>query len=304
MKVVIPVAGFGTRLRPHTEKIQKTLLPVAGKKVIDHILAPLFQHNVRDITFIIGHLGDQVVEHMKQYEGHFRFVEQKKLLGLGHAILMGLEERDDPVMVQLGDSIFHVNYTDLIQSQENIIVVEEVDDPTRFGIVEVERENIVAFYEKDPNPPSNLAISGLYFFKSERKLKQAIEYLIENQITLNNEYQLTHALKIMLENGEPFKIRPSEGYLDVGVPVDFLKANKILLTSDHEPLANGKIIEPVYIGKNCTIVDSKIGPYVTVMDNCTIRDSEIKNSIILEDSHLNNLNITGKIVAEDGTKIC
>ncbi|MFC1581892.1 sugar phosphate nucleotidyltransferase [Candidatus Neomarinimicrobiota bacterium] len=304
MKVVIPVAGFGTRLKPHTEKVQKTLLPVAGKKIIDHILAPLFKHNIHDITFIIGHLGNQVVDHMKLYEGRFRFVEQKELLGLGHAILQGLEDKDEPVLVQLGDTIFNIDYSALINSMYNKILVAQVEDPSRFGIVELNGQDIINFYEKDPNPPSNWAISGLYYLKSEYRLKSAIEYLIKKNIQTNNEYQLTDALKIMLNDGEVFKIHPSEGYLDVGVPVDFLTANKALLKSDHGYFHNTDIIEPVFIGKNCEIQNSTIGPNVTIMDNCTIVDCHIENSIVLEKSQLNNNKINDKIVGEDGSKFC
>ncbi len=304
MKVVIPVAGFGTRLKPHTETVQKTLLPVAGKKVIDHILGPLFDNNLTDITFIIGHLGNQVVDHMRHYKGRFRFVEQTELLGLGHAVLQGLEDKDEPILVQLGDTIFNINYSALINSKYNKIVVEQVEDPSRFGIVELNDQDIINFYEKDPNPPSNWAISGLYYLNSEKKLKSAIEYLINNDIKTNNEYQLTDALKVMLESGERFKIHPSEGYLDVGIPVDFLTTNKALLKSDHDNYPNADIIEPVFIGQGCTINHSTIGPDVTIMDNCTIIDCQIENSIVLENARLRNSKIIGKIIGEDGSKFC
>ncbi|MEE9190628.1 MAG: sugar phosphate nucleotidyltransferase, partial [Candidatus Neomarinimicrobiota bacterium] len=122
MKVIIPVAGYGTRLKPHTDKIQKTVLPVAGKPVLDHILAPLFEHNIRRITFIVGHLKGQVADHMKKYNGNFSFVEQTKRLGLGHAVLQGLQDTEDPVLVQLGDSIFNVDYSDLCSRKTNQIV--------------------------------------------------------------------------------------------------------------------------------------------------------------------------------------
>ncbi len=112
MKAIIPVAGYGTRLKPHTDRYQKTLLPVAGKPALDLILEPLFDAGITDITFIVGHLKEQVIDHMKKYDGKFSFIEQKERLGLGHAVLTGLENNHEPVLVQLGDTIFNINYNE------------------------------------------------------------------------------------------------------------------------------------------------------------------------------------------------
>ena len=159
MKAIIPVAGYGTRLLPHTEKYQKTLLPIAGKPALDFILEPLFDAGIKNITFIVGHLKEQVIDHIKKFDGNFSFVEQIERLGLGHAVLTGLGNTDEPVLVQLGDTIFDIDYFKFMNSKVNNIGVDEVDDPSRFGIVEVNNDKIINFYEKHPNPPSNLAIS-------------------------------------------------------------------------------------------------------------------------------------------------
>jgi glucose-1-phosphate thymidylyltransferase len=304
LKAIIPVAGYGTRLKPHTERYQKTLLPIAGKPALDFILTPLIDAGISDITFIVGHLKEQVIEHMKKYEGKFSFVEQKERLGLGHAVLTGLDNTNEAVLVQLGDTIFDIDYFKFMDSKVNIIGVDEVDDPSRFGIAELKNEKVINFYEKHPNPPSNLAISGLYYFANEGKLKSAIEELIKRDIRTNNEYQITDALQIMVKQGEDFGVFPTPNYYDVGIPEAILYSNRKLITSNHEEFPSSKIIEPVFIGDNCIIENAIIGPYVTIMDNCNIYNSKIEDSIILENSNIRDMQIISKIAAKDGSDIC
>ncbi len=304
MKAIIPVAGYGTRLKPHTDRYQKTLLPIAGKPALDFILEPLFKSGINEIVFIVGHLKEQVIDHMKNYDGKFSFVEQKERLGLGHAVLTGLENTDEPVLVQLGDTIFHINYNDICMSSTNIIGVDKVEDPSRFGIVELKNKKVINFYEKHPNPPSNLAISGIYYFTNEGELKSAIEELIKRDIRTNNEYQITDALQIMLKRGTEFRVMATPNYYDVGVPEAILDSNRKLLIPQHEEFPSTKIVEPVFIGKNCQIRNSIIGPYVTIMNECIIDNSKIEDCIILENSKISNKQLSGKIAAKDGTASC
>lgn len=304
MKAIIPVAGYGTRLKPHTKRYQKTLLPIAGKPALDFILEPLFDTGITDIIFIVGHLKEQVIKHMEKYDGKFSFIEQKERLGLGHAVLSGLENIDEPVLVQLGDTIFKLDYSEFCSSMENIIGVDEVNDPSRFGIVEVKDDKVVNFFEKHPNPPSNLAISGLYYFTNERKLKLAIEELVKLDIKTNNEYQITDALQIMVKQGEDFSVFSTPNYYDVGVPEAFLYSNRKLLITNHKDCPSSKIIEPVFIGENCKVENSIIGPYVTIMNNCKIYNSKIEDSIILEESNIVDKQIISKIAAKDGSEFC
>lgn len=304
MKAIIPVAGYGTRLKPHTDIYQKTLLPVAGKPALDFIVEPLLEARFDEITFIVGHFKEQVIDHMKKYDGNFSFVEQKERLGLGHAILAGLGNSNEPVLVQLGDTIFDINYNEFCSTNINVIGVYEVDDPQRFGIVETSNEMIINFYEKHPNPPSNLAISGLYYFANEKKIKSAIEDLISKDIKSNNEYQITDAMQLMLQNGQSFKTYDTPNIYDVGIPETFLYSNRKLLQSKHDEFSTSKIIEPVFIGKNCIVEESIIGPYVTIMDNCSINNSKIEDSIILENSTIIDHQIIGKIASEDGKTSC
>ncbi len=297
MKAIIPVAGLGTRLLPHTKKIQKSLLPIAGKPTLDYIVDPLLENGIKDITFIIGHLGHQIVEYMKKYDGNFCFVEQKEQLGLGHAILQGLDDSDTPFIVQLGDTLFQTDFSKFCHPSKNHIAVMEVDDPSRFGIVETDGDRIIALHEKPKHPPTNLAISGLYAFTSERELKSAIEYIIEHDIRTNGEYQLTDAMSVMSKRGLTFEIR-KEAYFDTGVPSTFLDTNQRLLKSSHSEYPGTKIIEPVFVGENCQIENSTLGPYVTIMNDCTIKNCRLTNSIVIDGSKLTDQNISSSIIGE------
>ncbi|NOZ75616.1 MAG: NTP transferase domain-containing protein [FCB group bacterium] len=303
MKVIIPVAGYGTRLRPHTLTIQKTLLPVAGKPTLDLILEPLISQGIIDITLITGHFGEQVKEHVKALPGNYRFVDQTERLGLGHAVYQGLEDRDEPLIIQLGDTIFRAEYAELLSVNHSTIAVMPVEDPSRFGVISQEGDLITGFFEKVENPPTNLAISGLYAIRSERRLKNALETLFEKDIKTRGEFQLTDALALMLKSGEPFRYCQVP-YYDVGVPETFLETNRALLSSNHSTYPGVEFKEPVYVGNHCQIENSTLGPAVTIMEHCIIRNCTIQNSIVLAGSVLENQTIDGKIVAGDGSQFC
>lgn len=305
MKAIVPVAGYGTRLKPHTDRIQKALLPVAGRATLDFIVDPLLSIGVDNITLIIGHFGDQVRNHVKNIEGNFNFVVQEQRLGLGHAVYQGLEDIDSPLLIHLGDTIFELDFMDFASGSSSKIAVGRVEDPRRFGVVDVDDQDMIrGFFEKHPDPPSNLAISGLYYIAKERELKAALETLFDKSIKTKDEYQLTDALEIMLRTGSPFKAYELDRWHDVGVPETCIETNRSLLNSNHGEFPGIEIIEPVHIGNGCTIKESRIGPYVTIMDNCSIHGCAIENSIILENSNLNNKNYTGRIVGKDGSDLC
>ncbi len=304
MKVIIPVAGYGTRLKPHTDRIQKALLPVAGKPLLDHMVEELIFQGLNRITFIIGYLGDQIIDHMSRFEGEFEFITQQDRLGLGHAVYQGLADSDEPVLVHLGDAVYRYPFGNLEKLTTNGIAVLPVQDPHRFGVVELEGDNIIGFHEKVAEPPTNLAIIGLYYFQSERRIRAALEHLIKNDRRNKGEYQLTDALTQMLEWGDPFVVLPGAQWLDAGVPATYLETNRALLVTSHGEFPGIEFREPVFVGSGCSIEDSVIGPNVTVMDNCRITGCEIDDSIILADSRLENLKLSGKIAADDGSQIC
>ena len=254
MKAIIPVAGYGTRLEPHTLTLQKCLLPVAGKPVLEHILDRITRVDITDITLIIGHLGHQIKEFCASYKNaEFIFIEQKERLGLGHAVYQGLDHSDEPVVIILGDVILEMNYKNLINSQCSTIGVSIVPDPKRFGIVELNNNQIIKFWEKPDNPPNNMAIIGIYYIASQKELVEGIEYLMDNNIRTKNEYQLTDAYSVMLNNGHQFKTLEIDACLDCGIPETLLSTNRTLLERmgdndihDSAIIANSKL-------SHCTI---------------------------------------------------
>lgn len=298
MKVIIPVAGRGTRLRPHTKKRQKCLLPVAGKPVIDHILEPLIGQGFREIVLVTGYLEEQLRDYVTKFDAQFSFAPQPEPLGLGHAIFQGLEKSDEPALVQLGDVIYDLDFRHFCRPGSHRIAVNEVPDPERFGIVEIEGGRVVNVLEKPKNPPSNLAIIGLYFLESQRPLWDAVNYLIENDITTGGEIQLADALKLMVDSGETIATEKVRRWYDCGVPETFLATNRALLSPCGAAPDGCTIVEPISIGDNCHISNSTVGPNVTVMDGARITDSHVSESIVLWNASIEGETIENELVAE------
>jgi len=289
MKAIIPVAGHGTRLEPHTLKLQKCLLPVAGKPVLEHILDRLTDAGVNDITLIIGHLGVQVQEYCNTYKkAKFTFVQQTERLGLGHAVYQGLKHSDDPVVIVLGDSILELNYKKLLSSKYSTIGVDQVPDPKRFGIVELSGNRIISMVEKPINPPSNLALIGIYYITSQKELAVAVEYLIKNDIRTKNEYQLTDAYRVMLDRGHVFESLMIDVCLDCGIPATLFSTNQELLERE-----NYNAIHSTAIVENSDL------SHCTISKNCKIVNSKLQNVIMLHGSQVQNQNLEDVIVGID-----
>ena len=284
MKAIIPVAGHGTRLEPHSNYTQKCLLPVAGKPILAHILDKISNVGVDEVVLIIGHHGDHVKVFCETYSNqmNFTFIEQKEQLGLGHAIGLGLIDIDEPVLVILGDSIFELDYLKFVSSTINSIGVFEVPDPERFGIVEIDGAHITRFSEKPKNPKSNLAIGGIYWITSQRKLTKALNYLYENKMQTKNEYQLTDALQKMLSQGEFFSAHTIDTCLDCGIPETLLSTNKELLTRN-------------IIHKSAIVENSNLSK-ATIMENCTIIDTKLENIIMLPGATVKNCKLKDRII--------
>lgn len=287
MKAIIPVAGHGSRLEPHSSNIQKCLLPVAGKPVLEHILNRIEDAGISEVTLIIGHLGDHVRDFCDQFTGGISFncIEQKERLGLGHAIKQGLENKDEPVLVILGDGILELDYRAIINSNNSTIGVVEVTNPQRFGIVEHIDGTVSKLVEKPDNPVSNLAIAGVYNIQSQSVLLNAIHYLQKNNIRTKGEYQLTDALQHMLASGEKFTIQYIDHWLDCGITETMLETNQILLErGQHNWLHPSAIIEN-------SIIDNS-----TIMENCVIRDAQLHNVIMLKGSQVIGTTLNNKII--------
>lgn len=288
MKVIIPVAGFGTRLRPYTERRQKCLLPVAGKPVLDHIIEPLIDQGFDEIILVTGHLEDQIKKHVEKFDAEFKFARQEKQLGLGHAVFQGLEPENEPVLIQLGDVIYDLNMGEFCNSPQHQIAVDEVPDPERFGVVEIEGDYITRVIEKPKFPTTNLGIIGLYYLTNQKALYDAILHMIESDIKTNNEIQLADAFEWMIGMGEVFKHTRVPRWYDCGIPETFLSTNRALLEPSGFQWEGSTIREPVFIGANCHLESSVIGPNVTIMPGSSITNSTLEDTIVLWNAKIKN----------------
>jgi len=297
MRAIIPAAGVGERLRPLTLTRPKVLLPVADKPIIGHIYDRIILSGIRDVTVIVGYKAQQVIDYSESnFNLNFRFVHQTERRGLGHAVGLGLENTDEPVLILLGDTILDLNFTEFAKSKENVIGVMKVDDPRRFGMVELKDGWITQLVEKPKKFDGNLAIAGIYLVQNQSKLKKAVDQIIEKNITTKGEFQLTDALQMMLSHGEKIRTEMITACHDCGTRETLLKANRILL-ANLEP--SGKqypgttLIQPVFIHPDAVVHESIIGPYVSVgagaeLIRSVVTDSIISEKAILQDANLNN----------------
>tara|TARA_B100000029_G_scaffold270789_1_gene265975 strand:+ start:88 stop:969 length:882 start_codon:yes stop_codon:yes gene_type:complete len=286
LKAIIPVAGKGKRLYPHTRIVPKALLPTAGKPVLSHIFDRLLNSEIKKICLIIGEFSKEIEAFCLNYgKFEFEFVTQGEALGLGHAIYQALDSSDDPCLIMLGDTIINLDYVKLLNSKYNSIGVAKVNDPKRYGIVELNGERIIKFWEKPENPPSDLAILGIYLIKNQSNLRTAINYLFDNDIKTKNEYQLTDALSRMLNLGEVFNKFNIDEYLDCGIPETLLSTNRVLL---EKKLGNS-------ISSTSKIIASDI-KLSTISDGCTVINSELHNVIMLSGSRVENTHLRDVIV--------
>ena len=311
LRVVIPVAGVGTRLRPHTHTRPKVLVHVAGKPMLGHILDELKRYDIEEITLVIGHLGDQVIQYVTEtYPYKFRFIWQKEAKGLGHAIWLtaeGYREAEGPLMIILGDTLFDADFASVVHSSDNWIGVREVEDPRRFGVAVLEGGMIKAMVEKPPDPPSNLAMVGIYAVQKPADLYGALDEIIERNVTTQGEIQLTDALQLMLERGTPFKPLVIDEWYDCGKRETLLDTNRRLLARfnekdgapEPERFPGCVIRPPVAIEQDAVIENSIIGPNVSVGAGSTIRNSLVEDSIISADAEVADCLLRESIIADN-----
>ena len=203
MKVIIPVAGVGSRLRPHTHSTPKVLLPVAGRPILDHVLEPIARLQPEEVTFVVGYLGAEIESYIQaNYSFKSRFVWQERLLGLGHAINLAVQQMTDgPMLVVLGDTIVETDLKQFIAAGEYVLGLRKVDDPHRFGIAEVANGFVSHLEEKPEHPKTNLAVIGLYYFHESQSLRKALKENSDSGLTTQGEVQFTDALERMIRNG-------------------------------------------------------------------------------------------------------
>ncbi len=291
MKVIIPLAGFGTRLRPHTYSKPKPMINVAGKPVLGHLLDKLAGLDISEYIFIVGYLGDQVEEYVtNEYKLPARFVEQKELLGQAHAIWLAREYLDDePVFILFVDTLFEADLTVLGKTDADaVIYVKEVDDPRSFGVVTLDSNGyITSFVEKPLIKDNRLAVIGLYYFKHGNELIKAIQELMDRKIMTKNEYFLADAMHLMVQAGCKFRVERASQWLDCGRPDTVLETNRYLLQNSRDNSTQAErpgviIIPPVNIHPSVQITESVIGPNVTIAANCTITRSLLRDTIVDE----------------------
>ncbi len=304
MKAIIPVAGVGSRLRPHTLSNPKVLLNVAGKPIIGHIMDKLIASGIDEAIVIVGYMGDMIEKWLlKHYTIKFTFVTQKELLGLAHAIWMckPYVTENEPLFIILGDTIFDVNLDAVLKSPFSTLGVKEVDDPRRFGVAVTRNETIQKLVEKPDTPVSNLAIVGLYFLKQAGSLFSSIDYLIDNDIKTKGEYQLTDALQLMIERGETFTT--VHGWYDCGKSETLLSTNEILLkdNSSTKQYPGSIINNPVFIADSARLENAIIGPNTTIGEHAVITNAIIKDSIIGNDSLVEHIILEQSIVGNNAS---
>jgi glucose-1-phosphate thymidylyltransferase len=288
MKVIIPLAGLGTRLRPHTYTKPKPLINVAGKPMLAHILDKFRSLDVEEYIFIVGYLGDQIGKFVSQQYGFkARYVTQHEMLGQAHALWLCRDFVDGPVFMVFGDTYFEANLDEInTQPRDSIAYVREVQDPRRFGVAVVGADGYVQkFVEKPTTMENRLAVIGMYYFTDGPALMHACGDLMEKRIQTKGEYFLTDAINLMLDKGGKFVTRTAKEWRDTGKPETVLETNRYLLENGNDNSAQNEwascvIVPPVNIHPSAVIEESVIGPYATIGQDCKITRSIIRNSII------------------------
>ncbi len=310
MQVIIPVAGIGSRLRPHTHTQPKSLIPVAGKPILAHIIQPLIDAGFNDFIFIIGYLGDKIEEYITKNFPTIKtqFIIQTTGKGLGHAIWLAKDciKEDGELMIVLGDTIFDTNLSMFIKSPFSLLGVKKVSDPRSFGVAEMDGQGFITKLIEKPNiPKSNLALVGLYKIKETKQLIASLQYNIDNKIKTQNEYHLTDALMRMIDAGVQFRTQEIDNWFDCGKKDMLLETNSTLLKRqkpmEMQSYENTIIIPPVYIDPTAHISNSIIGPYVSIGDNAVIKYSILKDSIIGPNSHLENAILHHSLIGNDAS---
>ncbi len=312
MKAIIPVAGIGSRLRPHTHTQPKVMLPVAGKPMLAHILDELVELGFEEVTFIIGYKGEMIRDFVQSnYTFKSNFVEQPEMRGLGHAIWLARphHDTDEPVLIVLGDTIFKADLKKVFENPESALGVHEVDDGRRFGIVELDSKlEVKRLVEKPENPPTNLAIVGIYYITQPKKLFQALDEIVEKNVTTAGEIQLTDALQIMLDQGLPMRTFLIDGWYDCGKPETILSTNRDLLdkqmlgAKDYSNIADRYpecvIKMPVAIHKSAKIENCIVGPHVSISAGSILKDSIVRDSIIGEEAEVSSIVLNGSLISD------
>lgn len=314
MKIIVPMAGRGSRLRPHTLTIPKPLIPIAGKPIVHRLvedIAAVISESIEEISFIIHKdFGIQVEKDLlaiaEKLGAKGTICYQNEALGTAHAIMCAKESLQGPVVVAYADTLFRADFS-LDTAADSVVWVKQVEDPSAFGVVQLNDKNqIVDFVEKPAQFVSDLAIIGIYYFKSGETLRAELQYLLDNNVIKGGEYQLTDALENMKQKGLLFVPGKVDEWMDCGnknVTVDtnsrllnFLMADGQNLVSDSVISNNSTIIQPCFIGENVVLTNSTVGPNVSIGNDCTVTDSAVRNSLIQNKSQILNATLDNAMI--------
>ncbi len=309
MKAIIPVAGAGTKLRPHTYTQPKALIPLAGKTVLGIIVDQLKEGGIDEIIFIVGYLGDKIHDFVKKKYPELKshFIHQTDRQGIGHAIRMTKNlVNNDEVFVVLGDTIAEYDLKTVIKSPYSMLGVRKVDDPRDFGVAEIDEDGFISHVVEKPQiPKSNMALVGLYKLKESELMFQCLETNIRQGLRSHGEYSLTDALDCMIKQGVKIQSFKVDNWFDCGKKESLLESNTTLLKKfgsnlkENYHFENTVLIPPVSIGENCDIKNSIIGPNVSIGENTTINYSIIKHSIIGAYSNLYDIVLDYSLIGSD-----
>lgn len=309
MKAIIPVAGAGTKLRPHSYTQPKALIPLAGKTVLSIIIDQMRDAGINEFIFVVGYLGDKIRDYVEaKYPGlQATYVHQIDRQGVGHAIQIAREAvNNDEVMVVLGDTICEFDIKEVVSSDCSMLGVKKVDDPREFGVAEINEQGYIDHVVEKPQiPKSNMALVGIYKIKESSQLFQCLEANFLKGLRTHGEYSLTDALDCMVRMGIKFKPFKVESWFDCGRKETLLDSNATLLkkfqrkSESEYQFENTVIIPPVSIGDGCDIKNSIIGPNVSIGENTKITYSIVRNSIIGSFSSLVDIVLEGSIIGSD-----
>ena len=313
MNIIIPMAGVGSRLRPHTLTVPKPLTKIAGKPIVQRLvedIAGIINEKINEICFIIGptfpkNTKETLLEIAKNLNTKGIVVIQKEALGTAHAIYQAKESLKGPCIIAFADTLFKADFT-LNPSADGAIWVKKVKDPSAYGVIKLDNGIITDFIEKPEKFVSDLAIIGIYYFKKAEDLRVEIEYLLDNSIKEKGEFQITNALENLKQKGAKFVPGEVTDWMDCGNKDITIKTNTSILqyaqknnknlVSDNIVLENSEIIQPCYIGKNTIIKNSIIGPNVSLGTNCVVENSNINNSLIQDKTEIRNADLKNSMI--------
>jgi glucose-1-phosphate thymidylyltransferase len=307
MKVVIPMAGYGTRMRPHTYSRPKPLISVAGYPMLRHLLDTLEGIAIDEYIFIVGYLGDQIEAWINEnYDFKATFVVQDELIGQAHAIYLAREYLDGPCIILFSDTLFEAEVDAINQTEaDGLVFVQEVEDPRRFGVVRLDDEGrVVQFVEKPDSMELRDAVIGLYYIRDSKALIRAIETQMERNEMTKGEFYLADAFQIMIDEGADFRVKEVDVWLDTGKPETVLETNRWLLDHGHDntsqlALEGVTIVPPVYIHPEAAIRHAVIGPYASVGKGCRVENSIVTNSIIDDGAVVLNVMLEESLIGRD-----